>query len=161
VTVRAVEERVAIRWARIERERRQKMPVILSAEKESKRLTEVEATSNISLSSPVPRLRCFPNVMDHDYFVYILTNKGRSTLYIGVTNDLPTRLWQHRNPERTSFSQRYHRVLLMHAEHFPDVNAAIAREKQLKGWRRAKKIALIEKDNPRWDDCRQIGDSGT
>jgi len=90
--------------------------------------------------------------MDHDYFVYILTDKSRATLYIGITNDLPTRLWQHRNPERISFSQRYHCTLLMHVEHYGDVNAAIAREKQLKGWTRAKKNGLIERENPRWED---------
>ena len=90
--------------------------------------------------------------MDHDYFVYILTDKARSTLYIGVSNDLPSRLWQHRNPERPSFTQRYHCVLLMRVEHYGDVNAAIAREKQLKGWKRARKIALIESENPRWED---------
>jgi len=90
--------------------------------------------------------------MDHDYFVYILTDKGRATLYIGVTNNLPKRLWEHRNPETASFSQRYHCVVLLYYEHFGDVLDAIAREKQLKGWRRAKKIALIEKLNPRWED---------
>jgi putative endonuclease len=67
--------------------------------------------------------------MDNDYFVYILTDKSRSTLYIGVTNDLVTRLWQHRNPNRASFSQRYDCILLMHVERYGDVNAAIAREK--------------------------------
>jgi len=55
--------------------------------------------------------------MDHNYFVYVLTDKGRSTLYIGVTNDMATRLWQHRNPEQASFSQRYHCILLVHIEH--------------------------------------------
>jgi putative endonuclease len=90
--------------------------------------------------------------MDHNYYVYILTDKSRSTLYIGVTNDLTKRLWEHRNPEKASFSQQYHCILLMYYEHYGDVNAAIAREKQLKGWRRAKKIALIEKENPRWED---------
>jgi putative endonuclease len=90
--------------------------------------------------------------MDHDYFVYILTDKGRSTLSIGVTNDLTTRLWQHRNPEIASFTQRYHCIVLVYYEQFPDVLAAIAREKQLKGWRRSKKIALIEAENPRWED---------
>ena len=90
--------------------------------------------------------------MDPDYFVYILTDKGRATLYIGVTNNLPKRLWEHRNPETASFSQRYHCVVLLYYEHFGDVLDAIAREKQLKGWRRAKKIALIEKLNPRWED---------
>ena len=90
--------------------------------------------------------------MDHDYFVYILTDKSHKTLYIGVTNDLQTRLWQHRNPETASFSQQYHCILLMYYEHFRDVRDAIAREKQLKGWRRSKKIELIEKENPRWED---------
>ena len=77
--------------------------------------------------------------MDHDYFVYLLSDNDRSTLYIGMTNNLQTRLWQHRNPERPSFTQRYHCIILVHYEHFPDVLAAIAREKQLKGWTRAKK----------------------
>jgi len=90
--------------------------------------------------------------MDHNYFVYILTDKGHKTLYIGVTNDLQKRLWEHRNPEKPSFSQRYHCIHLVYYEHFCDVRDAIAREKQLKGWRRAKKIALIEKENPRWED---------
>jgi putative endonuclease len=90
--------------------------------------------------------------MDHNYFVYILTDKGRKTLYIGVTNDLQTRVWQHRIPEKSSFSQRYHCVLLVYYEHYPDVNAAIAREKQLKGWKRERKIALSEQENPRWED---------
>lgn len=90
--------------------------------------------------------------MNHDYYVYILTDKGRATLYIGVTNDLPRRLWEHRNPERASFAQRYHCIVLVHVEHFPRVEAALAREKQLKGWRRAKKRALIEQENPRWED---------
>jgi len=90
--------------------------------------------------------------MDHDYYVYILTDKGRATLYIGVTRDLRLRLEQHRNPERASFAQRYHCIVLVFYEHFREVRDAIAREKQLKGWRRAKKIALIEAQNPRWED---------
>jgi putative endonuclease len=90
--------------------------------------------------------------MDHAYSVYILTDKGHKTLYIGVTNDLPSRLWQHRNPVTASFTQRYHCILLVYCEHFGDIHAAIARETQLKGWRRARKIALIEKENPRWQD---------
>ena len=90
--------------------------------------------------------------MDHDYFVYFLTDNNRSTLYIGVTNKLQTRLWQHRNPEQASFTQRYHYIILVHYEHFPEVLDAIAREKQLKDWTRAKKNALIEAHNPRWED---------
>jgi len=69
--------------------------------------------------------------MDHNYFVYLLTDKSRSTLYIGVTNNLESRLWQHRNPERASFTQRYHCIILVHYEHFPEVLDAIAREKEL------------------------------
>ena len=90
--------------------------------------------------------------MDHDYFVYILTDKSRSTLYIGVTNDLLSRIWQHRNPEHASFTQRYHCIILVWYEHFSDVLAAIACEKKLKGWRRSKKVALINEKNPKWDD---------
>jgi putative endonuclease len=90
--------------------------------------------------------------MSHDYFVYILTDKGRSTLYTGMTNDLVNRLWQHRNPESASFTQRYHCIVLVYCEHYGNVQDAIAREKQLKGWRRSKKIALIEAQNPRWED---------
>ncbi len=90
--------------------------------------------------------------MDHNYFVYMLTNKSRTTLYIGLTNDLAKRLWEHRNPEKESFTQRYHCILLVYYEVFPDILAAIAREKQLKGWRRSKKDALVEAMNPRWED---------
>jgi putative endonuclease len=90
--------------------------------------------------------------MDHDYFVYLLTDKNRSALYIGMTNDVPMRLWQHRNPEKSSFTQHYHCMFLVHRERFGDVLHAIAREKQLKGWRRSKKNALIEAHNPRWED---------
>ena len=90
--------------------------------------------------------------MPRDFFVYFLTNKSRSTLYIGVTNDLQSRLWQHRNPEQRSFTQTYHCVLLVHFETYPNALSAIAREKQLKGWRRARKNALVESVNPLWKD---------
>lgn len=91
--------------------------------------------------------------MNHTYFVYVLTDKGRKTLYVGVTNDLPKRLWEHRNPEKkASFSQHYHCILLVYYEQFPDPQSAIAREKQIKGWRREKKNALIESTNPSWEE---------
>ena len=89
---------------------------------------------------------------DHNYYVYILTNKHRTTLYIGVTNNLWLRINQHRRGEVKGFTQRYQLTRLVWFEHFCDINNAIAREKQLKGWLRAKKIALIEKRNPRWFD---------
>lgn len=90
--------------------------------------------------------------MDHDYFVYFMTDKNRTTLYIGVTNELQLRLWQHRNPERPCFTEHYHCIILVYYERFGDVIAAIAREKQLKGWRRSKKDSLVETMNPRWED---------
>ena len=85
---------------------------------------------------------------DHDYWVYMMSNKSRSTLYIGVTNDLLVRVAQHRRGEIAGFTRDY----LVHCEHFRDIRDAIAREKQLKGWRREKKNALIAETNPRWDD---------
>lgn len=87
-----------------------------------------------------------------DYCVHILTNKNRSTLYIGVTNHLERRLQQHRSKEVPGFTARYSLSILLWYEVAPDPLAAIAREKQLKGWRREKKVALIEKMNPRWMD---------
>jgi len=89
---------------------------------------------------------------DHDYWVYILTNKHRTTLCIGMTNDLELRLWEHRFGETKGFTKRYHLNRLVWFEHFRDVNDAIACEKRLKGWLRRRKIALIEKTNPNWLD---------
>ena len=85
-------------------------------------------------------------------FVYILTNKNRSTLYIGVTNDLARRVWEHREKAVPGFSADYSLAVLLYYEVFPDALSAIAREKQLKGWRREKKVGLIERVNPRWRD---------
>jgi putative endonuclease len=89
----------------------------------------------------------------NDYWVYVVTNNTRSTLYIGVTADLRVRAWQHRPGERPgTFSQRYHCAHLIYYEHYRDVRDAIAREKQLKGWRRQKKNTLIATLNPQWED---------
>ena len=87
-----------------------------------------------------------------DYFVYILTNWNNKVLYIGVTNDLRRRLYEHRSEIADSFTKRYHIHKLVYFEHTNDVESAIMREKQLKGWNRAKKDALIETANPAWDD---------
>jgi len=89
---------------------------------------------------------------DHDYNVYILKNKHCSTLYIGVTNDLERRVAEHKLGEVPGFTQCYQLNPLVWFEHFRDIDAAIAKEKKLKGWRRSKKNALIEKNNPRWID---------
>jgi putative endonuclease len=88
---------------------------------------------------------------DHRYFVYILTNKSR-TLYVGVTNNLPRRIYEHRNKLVEGFTTRYNLTQLAYFEESSQVVDAIAREKQIKGWRRAKKIALVESVNPLWRD---------
>src|SRR2546423_5500685 len=89
---------------------------------------------------------------DHNYSVYIVTNKHRTSLYIGMTNDLGRGIVEHKNGEIAGFTQRYQLNRLVWFEYFRDVTGAIAREKELKGWLRSKKIALIEKENPRWFD---------
>jgi putative endonuclease len=73
-------------------------------------------------------------------------------LYIGITNNIALRLWQHRCGETEGFAKRYHLDRLVWVAHFRNVDDAIAFEKKLKGWRRVRKIALIEKMNPRWLD---------
>ena len=84
--------------------------------------------------------------------VYILASGRYGTLYIGVTSDLPTRLYQHRNGAVPGFTSRYCVHHLVRFEMFEDMISAIAREKQLKRWRRDWKINLIEADNPQWID---------
>jgi len=85
------------------------------------------------------------------YHVYILTNQSR-TLYIGVTSDLNKRIRQHKTKCVEGFTARYNVDQLVYYEEFATPAEAIAREKQLKGWTRAKKIALIEQANSRWED---------
>jgi putative endonuclease len=86
------------------------------------------------------------------YYVYIVTNKNHRVLYIGVTGDLEGRIYDHRERLLKSFTKRYQATKLIYYEDYPDPVSAITREKQLKGWRRSKKIALIETMNPRWND---------
>ena len=84
------------------------------------------------------------------FYVYILASRSR-TLYVGVTSDLVKRLYQHRNGEST-FTSKYRIHRLVHFECTQNSLAAIQREKQIKSWTRAKKVALIERDNPLWQD---------
>lgn len=86
-----------------------------------------------------------------EYYVYIMTNTSR-TLYTGVTNDLRRRVYEHKRKLGEGFTRRYNVTTLAYYEATPDIRAAIAREKQIKGWVRARKIALIEADNPGWLD---------
>jgi putative endonuclease len=85
------------------------------------------------------------------YAVYIVGSLS-GTLYIGVTNELARRVWEHKNWMADGFTKRYGVHRLLYYENFYEIGNAIEREKQLKGWRRAKKIALIEKMNPHWED---------
>jgi putative endonuclease len=84
--------------------------------------------------------------------VYILASRRNGTLYIGVTSDLPGRIWQHKNDVIKGFTQKYAVHTLVYCELHAEMPAAIAREKQLKKWRRAWKLDLIERHNPEWND---------
>ena len=90
--------------------------------------------------------------MSEQFYVYMLCNKTRSTLYIGVTNDLERRIGEHRGKLIEGFTARYSLNRLVFFEVYADPLNAIAREKQLKGWRREKKDRLIAKANPHWED---------
>ena len=85
------------------------------------------------------------------YFVYLMASRSR-TLYCGITSDIETRVKQHRNGTFGGFSSRYKCTRLVWFERFVYVESAISREKEIKGWRREKKVALIEAENPTWED---------
>ena len=85
-------------------------------------------------------------------YVYIMTNKNNTVLYTGVTSDLQKRVWQHREELVEGFTKRYNAVKLVYYEVCPDMLSAIAREKQLKGGSRQKKVDLINGVNPEWRD---------
>jgi putative endonuclease len=86
----------------------------------------------------------------YSYYVYILTNVRRNVMHIGVTNNLENRVAQHREGRGGEFTRRYHVNTLVHAEEYQQVEDAIAREKELKAWRRSKKNTLVEAANPYW-----------
>ena len=92
----------------------------------------------------------------HQYFVYILASATRR-LYVGVTNDLARRLLEHKCGTASQFTRRYGITRLVLIESTGSVLDAIAREKQIKGWLRSKKVALIEAQNPRWVDLSESG----
>ena len=93
--------------------------------------------------------------MHHSYYIYIVTNKNKTVLYTGVTNDLNRRLSEHKEnsiPFRhSSFAGKYNAFYLLYYERFQMIEAAIARENEIKGWRRSKKEALINTINPDWN----------
>ncbi|MCR4606173.1 MAG: GIY-YIG nuclease family protein [Oscillospiraceae bacterium] len=95
--------------------------------------------------------------MNH-YYVYILTNWENKVMYIGVTNDLERRLYEHKNKLADGFTNKYNVNKLVYVEETGNINDAIAREKQLKGWRRDRKNALVESMNPAWEDLSRDWD---
>jgi putative endonuclease len=95
--------------------------------------------------------------MKHGGWVYILTNKPRGVLYTGVTAEIDRRIWEHRTGLGSRFCRRYGLDRLVLVEEYPTIEEAIAREKQLKNWRRQWKIELIEAANPDWQDLAPRG----
>ena len=87
-----------------------------------------------------------------DYYVYILSNKSNSVLYVGVTNDLARRVYEHKNGFVDGFTKKYNVHKLVYYETTTDIDVAIEREKELKGWVRSRKMALIETMNPKWEE---------
>jgi putative endonuclease len=85
-------------------------------------------------------------------YVYILASRKHGTLYVGVTSDLPKRIYEHRTGDIPGFTRKHNIKRLVYLEQHEDIEAAIRREKQVKEWQRDWKIALIERDNPDWDD---------
>jgi len=87
-----------------------------------------------------------------NYYVYILASKRNGTLYIGVTNNLERRVYEHKNNIVKGFTAKYNVHQLVYFEQTADINSALQREKHLKKWNRKWKLALIEKDNTNWKD---------
>jgi len=94
------------------------------------------------------------------YYIYLITNRTNRVLYTGVTNNLVRRLYEHRNRLIPGFTSHYCADKLVYFEQTPDVRAAIAREKQIKGWTRVKKNALVEAQNPHWKDISTEWEKG-
>lgn len=94
------------------------------------------------------------------YWVYILSNPGRTVLYVGVTNGLAKRLWEHRHgpPSLHRFTHRYHVTDLIYFEEYGSITEAIDREKQIKSWSRARKLELIRSVNPELEDLSREWD---
>jgi putative endonuclease len=91
--------------------------------------------------------------MEKGGYIDVMTNKNKSTLYIGVTNDLKRRILEHRiHYDKNSFTSKYNLEQCIYYEYFSDIQQAIAREKQLKNWNRKKKEILIQNMNPQWKD---------
>ena len=93
----------------------------------------------------------------NSYYVYLLTNWNNKVIYVGVTNDLKRRLYEHKNKIIQGFTQKYNLNKLVYFEETNDINAAITREKEIKKWRRQKKDNLVNQLNPNWIDLSEQG----
>ena len=93
----------------------------------------------------------------HVYYVYILTNTHHNVLYTGVTNDLERRCYEHKQKKIKGFTQKYNVDKLIYFERFDSIGSAIAREKQIKGFSKEKKLALINKFNNDWKELSHTG----
>jgi putative endonuclease len=111
--------------------------------------------ANVYTSQTLVQKYCMNCVMQFSrrFYVYIMTNGPKTpTLYVGITGDLRRRVWQHKNKLVQGFTSRYNLTRLAYYEEFVYPDAAIAREKEIKGWCRGKKLQLIESVNPSWED---------
>ena len=95
--------------------------------------------------------------MEKSYYVYLITNWNNKALYIGVTNNIERRLYEHKNKLIDGFTKKYNIDKLVYFEETTDIKSAITREKELKGWRREKKNRLIETINKNWRDLNETG----
>ncbi len=89
--------------------------------------------------------------LSYNYFVYIMTNKHKNVVYVGVTNDIERRVFEHETGETKGFTKKYNCHYLVYYEHFTSIVDAIDREKEIKKWRREKKDKLISSTNPEWN----------
>ncbi|WP_298304309.1 GIY-YIG nuclease family protein [uncultured Erythrobacter sp.] len=94
--------------------------------------------------------------MERGGFVYIMASRRNGTIYIGVTSDLPKRAWEHREGKVEGFTKKYGCKMLVWFEQHNTIEAAITREKQMKEWKRAWKLRVIEEKNPNWDDLFEL-----
>ena len=94
--------------------------------------------------------------MSYTYYVYILTNTNNTVLYIGVSNNISRRIFEHNNKLNKGFTSKYNVNKLVYCETFNSIEEAITREKQLKHWKREWKIKLIENSNPNWEEINII-----
>lgn len=86
------------------------------------------------------------------YFIYIMASKRNGTIYIGVTNHLASRVWQHKNNILEGFTKKHNVHILVYFEQYANIHLVIKREKQIKKWNRRWKLELIEENNPKWED---------